>query len=173
MFHVHDIFLNTCASSSSSAFPDATRAAQLLAASREYRTLFLTTARALEENEGCDTSLAEAEELKVAHAVWQAAEVAFLREDESATQGLLEWLRDNFVEPVNDRVVSFFPRRHQMHCVSLISVEYNSSDVVPSIQVAQVLERLRGPSAAVDPSVAGDVWDITAKLTVEGQVRGA
>ena len=40
-------------------------------------------------------------------------------------------------------------------------------------QVARVLDRLRGPAAATDRTVAADVWDIVAKLVVEGQPRDA
>jgi hypothetical protein len=47
----------------------------------------------------------ESEDLKVTLAIWQACEVTFLRDGSSATQGFLEWLRDNFIDPVTDAVV--------------------------------------------------------------------
>ena len=156
----HAIFVDLHGRLAAASSP-ATRAATLLAASQRYRT---ATGRAVLELERLADDLwceiegstnaeqqqqraqdagSEAEALKVVNAIWHALEVGYLRDEVTAAQGLLEWLRTNFMDPVSDALLS------------------------------RMLDRLRTPAAASDPAIATDAWDVVTKLALEGQPREA
>ncbi len=94
----------------------------------------------------------EVEDLKTAHALLMAAEVSFL--DFSVEGGglearpppalpFLEFLRANFVQATTESMLT------------------------------GVLRALRGPAAVSNPAIASDVWDLSAKLVVEGEPHDA
>lgn len=156
---LHTIFLDTQARVAQAAGEDGVatvvtaashRGQALLAASRAYRKAISDGAAALElqlSTDGLsaaatDALQAEAEILKLTHAVWHAVEVATLCGD-AATFALLEWLRENFMEPADESLL------------------------------AETLMELRRAEAPSDPRVAASVWDVAAKLVIEGQPRDA
>lgn len=84
---------------------------------------------------------ADVEDLKTAYAIFMAAELSFIdmADGDQAALCVLRWLRHNFLQAVTET------------------------------QLAQVLHSLRTPTAVSDPDLGPNVWDLTAKLVIEGE----
>jgi hypothetical protein len=170
LLECHAIFTDTQARLGINAQDYTARSNTVRDASERYRAVTQTCWRVIEaearkastqgqSEDEVQALVSEAEALKIVHAVWQLAEVAYFVPEaaevgasasaaaasprRSPVLAFMHWLRENFMDVTTEQILS------------------------------SILVRLRHPGAGVDAHLSRDCWDVVAKLAVEGQPHDA